>query len=501
MSVTSARRGAEGKGLTRVARSRVEGFALVIYTEWLARNIMLKGLPALGYDLWRKVAWYRQRQWLPEAVLLADQSCRLREMVAYAAENSPLYARRIPAHGGRHDPADVLADVAPLTKEDLRGNLERMLAGEFRPGKPGRRRMHRQTSGGSTGVPVRVVVDKPGYAAYYAPKLLGHEWFGVAPGAREARMFSRPLQGFSLLRQRLEDIALNRILQAFFLDDGVLGAFYRRMQRFHPKLLYGYTDALYRLAVYGREHGLDGRELDLRLVLCACETLYDFKREELRRFFGCPIASEYGSSETGIIAFECSEGRLHVFTDNVFLEVLDSSGRPAAPGEAGEVFVTSLVNRAMPLIRYRLGDMVTLDSGPCACGRHMPGLRSVEGRSTDFLVDSRGKLIHPMLLIHIIKADGMDDKIRQFQFVQTDDNHLTLKLVRGPRYTPEVGAAVAARLQQLLGEAMRVELQFVDRIDPERSGKTRYFITHLAVPAAEAVGASGSCARGHNDWK
>jgi phenylacetate-CoA ligase len=464
----------------------------MISSEALARWFWLRGLGALGYDVGPRLDAYRGRQWLSREQLLADQSARLKAILRYAADQSPFYRRRIPPIRDHHSPADLLAEIEPLTKDDLRSDLQEILAGPFRRGGPEHRRLHRLSSGGSTGIPVRVVVDRPGYSSYYAPKLLGHEWFGLRVGAREARVFARPVRRLASVRQRVEDRVFNRILQSFYLSDAALLAFLRRMQRFRPEMLYGYTDSIYRLALTGKEHGLDGRAFDLRLVLCACETVYDFKRAELRQFFGCPVSSEYASAETGIIAFECPNGSLHVFTDNVFLEVL-RDGEPAALGEPGEIFVTSLVNRAMPLIRYRLGDMVTLDDAPCRCGRQMPRIRSVEGRTTDFLVQSDGTPVHPMLLIHIMKAEGLGDTVKQFQVVQESSDRLILRLVKGSQFRPGVPDAICSQIRRHLGSAVRIEVEFVNRVEPEPSGKVRYFIRRVTSrPPLDALVASGS---------
>src|SRR5947207_862304 len=165
----------------------------MIYSETVARTFWLQGLPLMGYDVGARLEWYRQRQWLPRQELMADQSLRLKEMLQYAAEQSLFYHRRLPPIRDHFSHAEVLRAIPPLTKDDLRSQLPEILAGTFRRGGPGHRRLHRLSSGGSTGIPVRVVVDRPGYAAYYAPKLLGHEWFGLGVGTREARIFARPV--------------------------------------------------------------------------------------------------------------------------------------------------------------------------------------------------------------------------------------------------------------------------------------------------------------------
>src|SRR5258707_1233614 len=122
--------------------------------------------------------------------------------------------------------------------------------------------------------------------------------------------------------------------------------------------------------------------------------LHDWQRRAIERAFGCPVTNRYGCEEVSLIACECERhGGLHVNADGIYLEVVRTDGTPAEPGEAGSLLVTDLVNRAMPLLCYQVGDVGALSERRCACGRGLPLLDRLEGREADYVVTPRGQLV------------------------------------------------------------------------------------------------------------
>src|SRR5262249_29218268 len=120
--------------------------------------------------------------------------------------------------------------------------------------------------------------------------------------------------------------------------------------------------------------------------------------------FGCRVFNRYGCREVSVIASECPEhDGLHTMAEGLFIEVVKGA-RPAQAGEIGSILVTDLFNRAMPLIRYRIGDLGAWEEGTCACGRGLPRLRSVAGRVTDFLVGADGRLVSGVFLATYLVA-------------------------------------------------------------------------------------------------
>jgi len=164
-----------------------------------------------------------------------------------------------------------------------------------------------------------------------------------------------------------------------------------------------------------------------RLVISGGEVLTPLERRQISESFGARVVDMYSSHEAGLIAWECSRGtRLHVADDSVILEVL-KDGRPAEPGEAGEVVATRLHAFAMPFIRYRLGDLVTRGPGPCPCGAPFSTILTVQGRMTDYFQMPDGRLLRPYELVIIIHQQAAR-WVGQFQLTQETRERVVLRV-------------------------------------------------------------------------
>jgi len=172
------------------------------------------------------------------------------------------------------------------------------------------------------------------------------------------------------------------------------------------------------------------------------------------------------------MANECPKGGLHIPAEGMVIEI----EAPDATG-LGEIVATNLYSRAMPIIRYRTGDMGRLVDGICACGRSLPRLESVEGRRTDFLVTPSGRLLHALAIIYPLRESP---SIRQFQVVQEAIDKVIIRLVPEPSFTAEERARVTKKAQRVLGAGVTVAVECVSAVAPLASGKHRYVISNVA---------------------
>src|SRR5262249_47435456 len=157
------------------------------------------------------------------------------------------------------------------------------------------------------------------------------------------------------------------------------------------------------------------------------------------------VFNRYGCREVSVIASECDRHTgMHVNADCLLVEIVDDAGKPA---DAGRIIVTDLLNRSMPLIRYEIGDVGTWAQGGCPCGRSLPRLAAVEGRTTDFLVLSDGRRISGPALTLVV-ADMSD--VSQVQFIQRTRDHVTLRVVPGKGYSENTRAELRRRLNLYL---------------------------------------------------
>jgi phenylacetate-CoA ligase len=171
------------------------------------------------------------------------------------------------------------------------------------------------------------------------------------------------------------------------------------------------------------------------------------------------------------------------------MEVIDEDGRRVPAGEKGEIVVTHMATGDFPFIRYRTGDMAVMSSEPCTCGRGLPVLKEVFGRSTDFVHTPSGNTMHALALIYEVR-----DKpgIRAFKFIQAEDLSLELQLVAGPELTPVIEQAVRDGVLRRMGVGSQLTIRRVDEIPPERSGKYRYVVSKVTSPGLPVASSRGA---------
>lgn len=358
-----------------------------------------------------------------------------------------------------------------LDRDRLRSERERLVATDRAA-----RGAAWDATGGSTGEPVRFLRSRASQAWMVANEERMWRWYGVRPGARQAFLWGAdrdvpPDEDERSLRARL---LAQRRFNAFLLTDERCEFFARRLADFRPDMVYGYGSALRRFA---RWLGRAGIRVPAPIAIrSTADVLAPEGRELVADAFGAPVYDYYGARDAGPIAGECSEGDgLHVFSDLVWVEILDELGRECAPGVSGEVVVTRLREHAMPLIRYRTGDRASWVEGPCACGRPFPRLRMEGGRIGEFVVWDNGKDVHGEYFTHLFY--GVDGAV-SFQVRQLARRRLVIDVEwEGggfERTAEKVRRSVLAHLGE--NDPDTVEVRRVSGIEPTASGKHRFVI-------------------------
>jgi phenylacetate-CoA ligase len=202
----------------------------------------------------------------------------------------------------------------------------------------------------------------------------------------------------------------------------------------------------------------------------------DAERETVESVFGRVVFDRYGCEEVSVIASECpAHDGLHVAAEGVFVEVLD--GDETTPGR---VVITDLVNRGMPFIRYEIGDLATTASGACACGRGLPRLGRVFGRTSDILYAPDGRRISGISILDtfVIHVDG----VKQAQIVQDALDHITLRVVPSDAYSDDTAEELRSTARRIFGNDMRCSVERVPRIEPTPRGKYQFSICRIEDP-------------------
>jgi len=241
--------------------------------------------------------------------------------------------------------------------------------------------------------------------------------------------------------------------------------------------VFGYPSAIETLCELSRSADLDLSDMPVRAVFTTGEVLYDHQRALITESFGgAPVANNYGSREAGFIAHECPQGRMHITSENVIVEIV-RDGEPVAPGEDGEIVVTQLDCHAMPFVRYRTSDVGSLSDEPCPCGRGLGVMNVVKGRSNDFLVAPDGHIVHGSA-VHAALSGTVG--IVRFQLHQRADHHVTILMQTDDRFAPGAERGIADEIAERLGDGASVSVEFRDDIPAGAAGKYRYIISELS---------------------
>lgn len=422
-----------------------------------------------------------QTQWWSPDRLATLQADRLRSLLL-EAQQVPYWRdlfQRL-----RFDPRDVtgaqdLQALPLLDKATIRAHTDAMK-------HPQARGLARFNTGGSSGEPLIFFIGSERVSHDVAAKWRATRWWDVDIGDPEIVVWGSPIELGSQdrLRALRDRLMRTRLLPAFEMSESRLDGFVSDIRRMRPKMLFGYPSALSHIARHAERRGQRMDDLGIRVAFVTSERLYDDQRATIERVFGCRVANGYGGRDAGFIAHECPQGGMHLTAEDIVVELVDGDGRPVPVGEAGEIVVTHLATRDFPFIRYRTGDVAVMDDRQCSCGRRLPMLKEIQGRTTDFVVAADGTVMHGLALIYILRdVPGL----RQFKIVQ--ESRLAVRVLLAPEHTLSQSTLhdIADRFKARLGANVEVEMVQVPNIPPEASGKYRYVVSRVNAAMRDEV--------------
>jgi phenylacetate-CoA ligase len=403
------------------------------------------------------------------AQLLDYQSRALRRLVVHAAGSVPFYQEHFSRAGVSPETIRSAADLTalpPVTKDALRERpVADRLAGSVDPDQ-----LVSISTTGSTGRPFRIYNTWLELRLLHLFRLRAHWQFGRRPGDRLAEI-DQPVTRHPNDRKHvgalLRALRLEGRIQLSLFDPP--SALLDSLEEFRPHIVTAYPSVLLRL---GRELRQRPRRPQPRFLLTNSEVLTAGARAELSTLWNAPVYQFYDCHECNLIAWDCPAGHgLHCNEDVAVIEVL-RDGRPVAPGERGEVTITSLYSYAMPLLRFQLGDVATRGPAPCPCGAPFATLKAVEGRMVDFFRLPDGSWLHPFRLIMDLDGDG-GEWVRQYQLVQERQDRIVFSAVPAAGATPERLERFRRNALAAVGHGVEVVARFVDAIEPGPGGKFR----------------------------
>lgn len=441
----------------------------------LARRAALRGFAALmPLHHWKlsptALRYYhqlRRTQWLAADRLRALQDARVRALIRHAYRHVPYYREVLDRAGLLPDAFQSVQDLQRLpvlTKAMLRQNLYFDLIAETHD----KRQMLPAATSGAHGQPLTTYADRMQLEMRWASAQRAREWTGYRFGDRQVRLWQLPAARprRQVLREKLEALLARRtVLPAAALPPDGIRALAAAARQARPAVVEGDAAALY-LAATADDRGAPATPP--RAVLPSEQTLSPALRQGIEAGFGARVYDRYGSREFGLIAQECEAGGgYHVNAESYVVEIV-RDGRPAAPGEVGEVLVTDLNNLSVPLIRYALGDHAIAAAEPCPCGRALPLLRRIDGRPASVIVGANGAIVPGSFFADLFKECG--HLMREFRVAQDAPGRLELRLVPAARFTEAALERLLAEIRQHLGAELAIRVERVDALAPGEGG-------------------------------
>lgn len=415
-----------------------------------------------------------QSQWQSPQQIQALQQQRLQAFIRRISTEVPYYRDLLSRLGLQASDIQSSADLVKLPfldKATIRANSESLKNPQATLVRP-------FTTGGSSGTPLTFLLGNERISHDVAEKWRATRWWGVDIGDKEIVAWGSPIELNKQDKVKIWRDKLFRsfLIPAFDLTEAKILGFIEQIKQIQPAMLFGYPSVFHLIAKTAQQHQIDLTTLGIKVVFVTSERLYPYQRELIEQVFRAPVANGYGGRDAGFIAHQCPAGSMHLSAEDIIVEIIDRDGNPLPAGQSGEIVVTHLATSDFPFVRYRTGDIATLSDKVCSCGRGLPVLENIEGRSTDFVVASNGTMMHGLALIYVIRElHG----ISNFKIVQESLTHTRVQLVLENGDAPALADKVRHGLTARLGADVDISIEWVEQIAAEASGKYRYVISKV----------------------
>ena len=440
----------------------------------LARHVLAPSRDRVrGRSAMKCLAELEESQWWPRERIEELQAERLQRLIGYAYDHVPYYRRLMDERGLKPHDIQSTADLAKLpmlTKDSIRANFDDIRA----EGYP-RSALLPSRTGGSTGEPLLFYSTKSAmYNHGYARVLRSMGWAGIRLGDRTVSvcLIRQPETGRERTLRRLNQRLQRTIeVETTSISEQTMPGIVQMLHRVRPRALGGYPSVIAHFASFIKDSGRPAPIV--RSILTGGEQLFEHQRELIREVFHSEPYSRYASHEAHEMAADCEEhSGLHVNAEDIVTEVVDDCGNPVPAGQQGHILITCLHNYGMPFIRYENGDTGSLATSSCPCGRGLPLLGTLLGRTADFVYTPSGKRVAgaslPSSRLAILG-------VTQYQLVQEELDRVVMRVILPSATEPDMRAEVSHHIEALyhgcLGDDMRIEVKFTDHIEPTAAGK------------------------------
>jgi phenylacetate-CoA ligase len=409
--------------------------------------------------------------------LITHQNKCLRSVVKRAYDSVPFYRRKFDAVGVKPEQIKTVEDLSKLplvSKSEIRQSPEDIISTDYSIDS-----LRVLSTSGSTGQPLRVLISKEEDGFRKAKHLranlsCGHKFYNRWLTVTSPSHFSE-VGGI----QKLLHFYSPNFVSVFWDVDRQLSA----ICEFKPQVLDGYSSSLALLAREVKKKGVSG--INPRIIFGGAELVDSISRSTIEEVFEAPFYDQYATIEFERMAWQCPErSGYHIDADSLIMEFLDSKGDEVSAGESGEIVCTSLFNYAMPLIRYKVGDFGVPSGEECPCGRALPLMSRIEGRSDSLILLPGGRALSPRTITVAMGSFHLNKYIEQFRIVQEriDRIEIDLKVEDSSVDKRIIERDLIVHFKAMLGiegDSVTFNVVFVDDIPLNKNGKLKIIESKL----------------------
>lgn len=428
------------------------------------------GLPSIKTQLKNLL----KSQYWPKEQLKEYQLQRLKSLCIHAYQHT-FYYRKVFDEAGfdpfRFRSLDEFEKLPFLSKEIIRNKLPALISTIHKT-----KDLHYAETGGTTGVKMKFCRDNSSLSPKEAALLRFDYWSGWRIG--EPRGLVWPAQqdyvGYWSWKSKLKNSFYRRelVFPAAVVDDQKIEEYVKLLLKRKPTFIKAFPSPLYQIAQYIKNNNIT--IISMKGIVTTGEPLTRYQRKIISEAFNCRVYDSYRTREAGPIAQECEcQQGLHINAEELYVETVASKNFKIFHENIQEIVVTDLLNFGMPLIRYRIGDYGKLSERMCGCGRTLPLLEKISGRTGDvFYTPEHKKVMAASLVLYLI--DEAPGTIGQMQIIQDQLDHLIIKVTPKPPLTDNIKTYHFTTIKRLFGNKMRVSYETVDSIPLEEGGKYRF---------------------------
>lgn len=411
-----------------------------------------------------------KQQWLKPHELEAIQGKMLINIIRHAYRNVPFYHNKLRSVGIYPDDIQSVKDLSKIpitTKKEIKENFPHNILAK---GTDLNKCWVSPTSG-STGIPIQMVYGIQDEDYQKAVALRPNLSCGQKIRDRWA-VFTSP--SHVVKKKWFQKLRIFTPEYLSLYDEP--GSHIKSLNRINPAIIDGYASSIYLLAKKVQEVGNDG--INPRLIYTTSEMLTPNMRRCIENTFGIGVLDQFGCVELGRTAWECHEhAGYHIDSDAVIMEFL-KEGNSVSPGERGEITYTGLYNYSMPLIRYAVGDIGIPSDELCPCGRGLPLMKVLEGRSDSFMQTPDGRIISPIVWTVIMREIP---GIGQFKVIQERMDKIIIQIVTDDFFTDRTFIRIEQDVKKIFGEETIIELEKMNEIPRDVSGKVRCVVSKIFI--------------------